>query len=280
MQKILLLLDGEAHDITTIRFAGFFAKETSSQLMVVIPQKADVSHYERTETLVVNQRYRENNWLTIVSTETMSESEPATVQDARQLQNILNTECEGIKTETKKLKDISEVIKATRNADLLIVSHQFVKSVTGIDRSHVNAKILERTECPVLAAPKEFSGIRTVVFLYGGSRTSAFAMKQFLLRFPHMQTRKAKILFYPGKQNITFPEMREVSDLLQGYFSEVEFLSFDGMNFPDAISRYVKGKQDLFVMGPYGRGVLASIIQNAGSNGDFRGGAPVFISHY
>jgi hypothetical protein len=55
-------------------------------------------------------------------------------------------------------------------------------------------EILKETECHVIISPASFDGIAELIFAYDGSKSAAFAIKQFTYLFPEFTDRKAIVL--------------------------------------------------------------------------------------
>ncbi|RYG40008.1 MAG: universal stress protein, partial [Chitinophagaceae bacterium] len=88
-----------------------------------------------------------------------------------------------------------EIIEESRYADLIIVDSatSFNKTYEGRPTEFVK-DVLKDAECPVLVAPGSFEAIDEIVFTFDGSRSSAFAIRQFTSLFPELGEVKAVVL--------------------------------------------------------------------------------------
>lgn len=176
----------------------------------------------------------------------------------------------------------SEIIAQSRYADLLILdaSTSFNNVYEGRPTDFVKS-VLKDSECPVVIAPGSFEGIDEIVFTYDGSRTAAFAIKQFAALFPELNDKKAVVLhinqegIWDGKDKQGFLEWMKM------HYSAIGFQVLAG-NVEDKLFDYLFKRKNVFiVMGAYGRSSISRFFRH--SQADMLINImtqPIFISHY
>ena len=279
MDKIILALDSRNMDPNAIRFACHLIRLTHSRLIGFFLEKEPID-----EQVIVAQTGSSSLIESVaVIAESDDEQEDLLTEENIQLFSEL-TEKEGVHAliEFGNGIGVSEIISNSRFADVVILNAATCMTVYDENFPSFFVKnILNNAECPVIISPEIFNGIDNIVFCYDGSKSSVFAMKQFTYLFPEFKYTRAKVI-YLNKDDKFLEEDREaVTEWLSYHYSDVEFVALDG-NAVEAFFNYVLLKRnDLIVMGAYGRGLLASFFKNDGKeNTDRTISIPVFIAHY
>ncbi|PZR25561.1 MAG: hypothetical protein DI535_17905 [Citrobacter freundii] len=175
-----------------------------------------------------------------------------------------------------------EMIAESRYADLIIVDSatSFNKAYEGRPTDFVK-DVLKGSECPVLIAPGSFEGIDEIVFTFDGSRSSAFAIRQFTNLFPELNDEKVVVLHISKEGSWEGIEREKFLEWMKMHYSSVGFHIMAG-NTDDRLFDYLfKRKNCFIVMGAYGRSALSNFFRH--SEADFVINLmtqPIFISHY
>lgn len=176
----------------------------------------------------------------------------------------------------------SEIIAQSRYADLLILdaATSFNKVYEGRPTDFVKS-VLKDSECPVLIAPGSFEGIDEIVFTYDGSRSAAFAIKQFASLFPELSDKKAVVLHINQEGVWEGEDKQNFLEWMKMHYSVIGFQVLAG-NTEDKLFDYLFKRKNVFiVMGAYGRSSLSRFFHH--SQADMLINImtqPIFISHY
>lgn len=270
MEKILLVVNDEDIQESTIRFACFIAKLTSSTLTAILPEELLIE-----EEVVINEAegmpYVESISISEIpdNTEKVNQREESIrifqeLAKEAEIQSFVHVD-KGLPAE--------EIIEESRFTDLLIID-------TATSFADFIKDILQKVWCPVLIAPPGFTGIDNIIFIYDKGKSSVFAIKQFTYLFPELKSQKAKIVYINHDELLTEEEELQVIDWLQYHYAGVEFI----IPKADAVQAYFnylfEKKNDLVVMGGYGHGLLASFFVNNQADGTSANELPIFVSHY
>src|SRR5678809_601441 len=187
MKRILLVLNAQQPDISSIDFACCIARLRNTKLtglfienpyLELIPVDIDGPSYFEPNKKIDNV---------------------AVITDTDQSVRLFKDECKlrGINPEIciDQGEPLQEISFESRFADILIIDPgiSFYKRDEPLP-SHIVKEILARAECPVLLAPGKFKESDEIVFCYDGSASSVFAIKQFAYLFPEFADKKAILL--------------------------------------------------------------------------------------
>jgi nucleotide-binding universal stress UspA family protein len=270
MEKILLAIDAHNMDTNAVAFACYLSRITHSKLTGVFLDNLVVK-----EDVVIKESHG------VILMESISISEVQ--EDEESIKNISLFEelsaQEGIEADVYFDKEVpaTEIVTQSRFADVLIVD-----ATTSFSRLHEGPPtrfvkdILHDAECPVIISPENFNGIDNIVFYYNGSKSSVFAMKQFTYLFPELKNNRAKVIYLNENDGLLEEDEQAISDYLGYHYGDIEFVPLEG-DATDAFFNFLsKKKNDLLVMGVYGRGLLDSFFDNETGTSNF----PIFVAHY
>lgn len=178
------------------------------------------------------------------------------------------------------------LINETRYADLLVIPAAISHAGDNDIPSKLLLKMLHDAECPVIVAPEYFQIPEEIVFAYDGSRSAAFAIKQFYYQLPELADKKITILHVNTDS--------EYSDQYEGNDHFVEWLDlhFQNVSFHESngdvreglfkyFIEYNQQKNKLLVIGSFGRNMLSSFFKKSAADLVLKAiDAPVFIAHY
>lgn len=176
----------------------------------------------------------------------------------------------------------SEMIEESRYADIIVTdaATSFKKVFEGTPTRFVK-DLLKDAECPVIIAPERFDGIDQIVFAYDGSRSAAFAMKQFTYLFPELDDQKVTIFHVNDSAKWTAEEKRKLTGWLKNHYSAVSFETAGGDAGYELLAYLFRKKNVFIVMGAYGRSAFSRFFKH--SRADILVKTitqPIFIAHY
>jgi nucleotide-binding universal stress UspA family protein len=194
----------------------------------------------------------------------------------------------GISADIRVAEDgsLENIIEESRYADLLIVDPRLSLTRDTAVPSKFVLQILTESECPVLVAAEIFDAIDEVIFAYDGSKSSAFAIKQFSYLLPEFNSKKVNVLHIvePGEtaQENTKVQ-REFSEWLELHFSNVSFTQLSGTAKETLFAYFMEHNErndKLLVTGAFGRNMLSSFFRHSTAETVLKAiDIPVFVSH-
>lgn len=174
-----------------------------------------------------------------------------------------------------------EIIRESRYADFILTDAaiSFLKDTTETIPSAFLKSFLPHSECPVLVLPEKFASISEIVFSYDGSKSSVFAIKQFIYLFSALNNIKTTILeIKTTEDENVITEVALLEELLRFHYKEVQYRLVHGENPKKELFKLFLGApQKLLVMGAYGThkwfgSSTAELVLKTAN-------MPVFISH-
>lgn len=279
MKRILLAINAESPDPQAIDFACFIGRLTKSIVTGIF-----------LENLVADERPVINNMQGMPYLDwEIDEQAPEYIQKKALIEKnveAFKSCCEGKSVRCSYQlaagTPSSEVISQSRYADLVILdaATSFNKTYEGRPTDFVKS-VLKDAECPVLIAPGSFEGIDEIVFTYDGSRSAAFAIKQFAALFPELNDKKAVVLHINQEGVWDNKDKQNFLEWMKMHYSVIGFQVLAG-NTEDRLFDYLFKRKNVFiVMGAYGRSNLSRLFHH--SQADMLINImtqPIFISHY
>lgn len=274
MEKILLAIDSQNLDENSVDFACYLAKLTGSSLTAIF---LDDLIYEE---------------VTLHVTGDMPYADPSMTGEGVEVRAVVRDQHIRLFQQLAEEADVRaqiygntgvpslDIIAASNFADILILDSNSFSGAYEVSPTRFLKDILQDAACPVIIAPASFQDIDNIVFFYDGGKSSLFAMKQFSYLFPELKSRKAQVIVLK-KGSLSEEEVSGVTEWLEIHFREVEWL-VPGEEATMALFNYLQEKKnDFLVMGAYGRGLLASFLENGPEDGAVRTTSlPIFVAHY
>jgi hypothetical protein len=120
-----------------------------------------------------------------------------------------------------------------------------------------------------------------VIFTYDGSKSAAFAMKQFSYLFPELDDRKVLVL-QVNKQGVwADKDKHNLREWLQNRYSAIGFEALKGETDDKLFDYMLTRKNSFIVMGAYGRNALSRFFKPSHADHLIKTIAPpIFIAHY
>ncbi|PWT77604.1 MAG: hypothetical protein C5B59_03800, partial [Bacteroidetes bacterium] len=275
---ILLALDGTQLDMNTIEFACYIAKVRQSRLTAIV-----VENLKGEERPRLKQLYG-LPYVETITTEDFPENqvkEKACKENERIFGDACVNRGVNFRIHHNRQTSVRDLIEESRFADMIIVSPttSFLDQTESAPSQFVK-HLLEGSECPVIISPYSFEVIDEILFAYDGSKSSTFAIKQFVHLFPCFQIKKLTVLQIDKKQILPFKNEERITELLSAHFSSIHFEHLQGKPSEELFG-YLLGKRDLFIiMGAYGRGLLSNLFVRSTADLAVKTiNLPFFISH-
>jgi hypothetical protein len=279
MQKILLAIDARELDMNSLEFACYLGQLTNSKVTGVF-----LENLVADQKLVLRPAYgsRYPDW-------EIKESSPKFQEKMKKIKAniaLFRETCEkkAVRHDMHRDQGVPklEIIYETRFADLLVMpaGMSFKKWDEGVP-THFIKTVLKDSECPVIVAPEKFQGIDEIVFAYDGSRSSAFAIRQFTYLFPLLSDKKVTVLQANKKGEWPADEKNNIQDWLSHHYSSVGFETLKG-DADEKLSMYLFRKKNVFiVMGAFGRNALSMFFKQSSAELLMQLiTQPVFIAHH
>lgn len=196
MDKILIAVDSQNMDVSSVSFAFQLAELTHSKLTGLFLEEPDV---EEEEEIILTRSGGELYVESVAIKDGGEDEDKASVR----LENmdLFRTLSEQHQVQASIHLDkglpINDLIAESRFSDLLIVNATTSffdldeKAPTGFVKN-----VLHDAGCPVIISPETFEGIDNIIFCYDGSKSAVFAMKQFTYLFPRTKIE-------PGKDHLS-----------------------------------------------------------------------------
>jgi hypothetical protein len=275
MEKIVVALNAEQFNLTTIDFACYLAKLTGSRLTALLLEDVDgeAAPMPMPELAVP------------VGTAVISSS-PAHKEFVEKKIAELRAACSnrGVACSFKWTRGNpeNEVTDESRFADLLVIDPalSFEEQLEGTP-TRLAKKILSKSECPIVIAPYTFDAIDEVVFAYDGGRSSVFALKMFSYLFPELSEKKLTVLSIVDAENDFVLQKEKIRELVQMHYSNTGYQILQG-KASDELFGYLVGKKNIIViMGAFGRTMLSGLFHNSTAELVIKvTNLPVFIAHH
>jgi nucleotide-binding universal stress UspA family protein len=278
MKKILLAINAANPDSQSIDFACYIGRLTRSIVTGVFLENLVA---DESPVLKGTQGVPYLDW-------DIDENSPAYIQKKALIDKNVESfkdccERKGVRSSHHMAEGTpaSEMIAESRYADLIIIDSatSFNKAYEGRPTDFVKT-VLKDAECPVLIAPASFEGIDEIVFTFDGSRSAAFAIRQFTNLFPELGETKAVVLHVSKDGEWHDGDKQKFLEWMKMHYSLIGFHVMEG-NTDDRLFDYLfKRKNSFIVMGAYGRGALSRFFHH--SQADLLINVmtqPIFVSH-
>jgi len=281
MEKILLVIDGKELSMPALEFACYLGRLTKSTITGVFLENHPADQKPVLKTVSGSTSL---DWeLDETSEEYISKRKliEATIVDFRNA-------CENRSVRCAIHRDAgvpaSEVIAESRYADLIVIdaATSFNNKFEGSPTDFVK-DVLKDAECPVIIAPESFDGIAEIIFAYDGSKSAAFALKQFSYLFPELEDKRAILLRIndKGEWNDEDDDKHKLTEWLQNRYSAIGFHTLKGDTDDRLFDYLFKRKNCMVVMGAYGRNSISRFFKKSHADKIIRTVIlPIFISHY
>jgi nucleotide-binding universal stress UspA family protein len=279
MQKILLIVEKNRHDLNALDFACYLAKLTHSKLTGVFLE--DIQHKNsRGSEILHGIPYSE----TIESTnlppvKEKLQSIEQTVEFFKQAASDRGVNCNILRD---RGVPAIEVVKESRFADVIVVSAEvsFERGPSSIPSAFLK-KLLSDSECPVIISPLNFEAVKEIYFAYDGSQASVFALKHFTYLLPQFSEKKAIVLQIVEEETNKVVSQNKILEYLKQHYSAVGYEILHGKPADELFVSLLKKNDAMVVMGAFGRSLVSNFFKR--SHADLlikTSNLPIFISHH
>ena len=275
MDKILLVIDGIEPSIPALDFACYLGRLTRSKITGVFLENLPAEQKPVLKTVhgspILDWELDETS-LEYIGRQKMIDANITRFKEActsRSVQSNVHRDA-GVPTK--------EIISESRYADIIVVdaATSFNKTFEGSPTEFVK-DVLKDAECPVIIAPEDFEGLDEIIFAYDGSKSAAFAIKQFAYLLPELEDKRAILLALEWNEE----DKHNIGEWLQNRYSAIGFQVLEG-NTDDRLFDYLfKRKKSMVVMGAYGRTSVSRFFKKSHADRIIKTMTlPIFISHY
>jgi nucleotide-binding universal stress UspA family protein len=279
MENIILAIDATNLDMSALDFACYLGRLTHSKITGVF-----LENLVNDEKMVLKRMH----YLTYVDWE-IDESSTEMQQKRSKIEANILLFKEACKKRSVNFSihceegvPAAEMIAESRYADIIVTdaATSFKKVFEGVP-THFVKDLLKDAECPVIIAPERLDGIDSIVFAYDGSRSAAFAMKQFTYLFPEFDDKKVTVFHVKENSEWTAEEKQKLTGWLQNHYSAIGFETASGDAGYELLAYLFLKKNVFIVMGAYGRSAFSRFFKH--SRADILVKTitqPIFITHY
>jgi nucleotide-binding universal stress UspA family protein len=276
MKKILLAVGERELSTTALDFACYLARLTKSPLTGIFLETV-TEHQLLPESVLA-----ESGAARPVSIKENKSVQPLTDrQITRFIDGCVARDVVALVYQPHKIK-WKELIRETRFADAIIMDSEFTMQAQLLEEypSHYARKLLHEAECPVIVTPLSFDSIQEIILTYDGSKTSLFAIREFLHLFPELRETKATILQIWLEEDEHPKEQERLLEWLRNHFSNVESIILKGESDQRLMEYLLRHPQSFVVMGGFGRSRASRMLQPSTSGTIVKlVSSPVFIAH-
>ncbi len=279
MKKIIVAIDALRPDIKTIDFACYMGRLAHSKITGVF-----LENFVEEFRPLVKSDYNS----TYVDWE-IDESSPAHQQKMKQIEKNISLFKEAcikreVNCEVNRDSGVpsTETIAETRFADLLILGAEtsFNKRYEGCPTSFVKT-VLKEAECPVIIAPESFESVDEIVFCYDGSRSAAFAIKQFDYLMPELRNKEAILLEVNKGTETRIADKEKLKKWMLHHNANFRIETLQGEAKDELFSYLLRRKNALIVMGAFGRNLVSTLFKKSTAERIIKTTSlPIFVAHH
>jgi hypothetical protein len=278
MENILLAIDAEELEMNAVDFACYMARLTRSSLTGVFLENSFVE-----DVPVVKIAYGMPYVETIVANDL-----PGIVEKKNTIHAniaLFGEACSkrGVNCFVRHVKasPLKEMLAESRFADLIIVSAEtsFGKKHEGVP-THFVKELLAGSECPVVVAPHYLDRVDELLFTCDGSRSAAYAIRQFTHLFPELYRKPVTILRVNEKDAESCEDNARLEEWVNRHYYNTKFVHLEG-KASDALFGCLLEKKNMFVvLGAYGRSSLSHLFHKSTADVLVKTvNLPLFIAH-
>jgi len=259
MEKILFLVDQKGIDKSALDFACYLADITHSKLNGIFmdPENfrlgmAEKILYESGEKQSAAPLFSEPFRNTSLAEHKRAFALACSSKGIRCLEN------------KDSIFSAADIVKETRFADLLIIGGQTsIGTLAETPPTALVKEILSKSECAVIIAPLDFTGIEEVIFAYDGSESSMYAIKQFTYLFPQFSVERVIYLQVNNQEGDEVVSHEKFSAFLQMHYSAVGYHVLHGKAGDELFAYLLTKKNILVVIGAYGRSAVSTALRKS-----------------
>lgn len=177
---------------------------------------------------------------------------------------------------------LQELANESLFADLLVVqkNETLTRFTEGVPTRFI-ADLLEKAACPILLVSDNYHRVGKNIFLYDGSPSSLYALKQFSCLFPGKPGFLEVITVRGEKQTQLLPAARLFKEWVKDHYTDVQYNVLRGDSEEEIVAEIKRQeKHPLIILGAYDRGRVSRWLHPSIANrimSEFD--CPLFIAH-
>jgi nucleotide-binding universal stress UspA family protein len=280
MDKILIAVDSQNMDESSVSFAFQLAKFTHSRLTGIFLEEPDLE-----EEIIITRSGQELYGESVAIKDSREDEDKVSVrlENMDRFRTLSEQHMVQVSIHLDKGLPVNDLIAESRCSDLLIINA--TTSFFDLDENAPTGfvkTVLHDAGCPVIISPETFEGIDDIIFCYDGSKSAVFAMKQFTYLFPELKSNRVKIIYLNDKEDLIDEEELRVTDWLRYHYNnDVEWIIPNEEAKVTLFEYLAKKGKDFVVMGAYGKGLLSSFFKSSEEENGLRiATLPIFVSHF
>jgi len=274
MDKLLLIIDGMKPDTAAIDFGCYLAGLTNSRLTGVFLENLDF------EEVPAPKAINGKIYLGTTKSTAIASNEEKRIKCEEGIERF-KEQCSKNKVHYRVHRDrsvpLEELKMESKFADLLMIDAEttFTKRDTGSPTLFVK-EVLDEAKCPVLIVSKDMKQIDELVFVYDGSESAIYSIKQFAYLFPEM--RKIKINVVQTGHTTKVVARQKIKEWLEAHFDQIVFTTLEGDDF-ETLQKYLAGRKNiLLILDSLHKTIIDTIWSKQGNKDLY--GLPLFISNH
>jgi len=279
MEKILLVISENELSMSALDFACYLGRLTHSTITGIILENIPADHKP---ILTAVHRSSSMEWKADEPSSNDNRKRNSIEATLSRFKNACENRSVFCKVHRNSGVPAEEILTESRYADLIVVdaATSFRQTFEGRPTGLVK-DILRDAECPVIIAPESFEALTEIVFTYDGSRSSAFAIKQFAYLFPEMKDKRVILLQVNEDAEWTEDERQRWTEWLVNRYSAIGFQALKGAVDDRLFDYLFLRKNSMVVMGAYSRKSVSRFFRKSHADRIIKTTTlPIFISHY
>lgn len=274
MKKILLVFDGSNYSQGAFEFARVLNERHKILLTGVFVPKTDYASL---------WNYAGEG---IASTVFVPLIEDVDSSEVLQTVSKFEKACKSNDIEYRVHKDydssaIIALSKESRFADLMILgSETFYTNYGGKYISDYLQEALHEVECPIVVVPEKYTFPKTNILSYDGSKSSVFAIKQFIYLFPELLNNKTVLVYSKYSEEKDVPDQILIEELAVKHFSDLTIFKNNANPETYFNTFLLERKNAILVAGAYSKGGIGALFHKSFTSEIIKEHSiPVFITH-
>lgn len=216
MENILLALNTNAPEESAFEFACYLSEVTKAKITSVLLESLETEDGHIHETACASCMEKMNSGSVLKS------------NTANNIFSDIRNKCtdKGFRFSHyhEDVVSVKEMIKDSRFADVIVIdgAKLFIQGCKNIALTFVK-NVLKQSECPLIIAPSVIENIEEVVFLYDGTASSAFAIKQFTYLIPQFHNKRVNTVMVNIAQDQSEESRYRFKEWLKEFYIDLHF---------------------------------------------------------
>jgi hypothetical protein len=177
--------------------------------------------------------------------------------------------------------NLPALVKESRFSDLLIVEgEQYYQYIGEREPNSFLRETLFLVECPVLIIPENFEFPDSNILAYDGSKSSAYAIRQFAYLFPEFCSNRTLLIYANEEESDEIPDEEYIEELAARHFKDLTLMKLH-LNANQYFATWAADKKSsVLVTGAFGRSSFSRLFKKSFITEIIRDRQlPVFIAH-